>query len=79
MLLLAEKEKLNSMYWWDCETPLCPWNVRNPAGELIALTDVTNGTLLHELYRSHAVFASTVTVSFWAVRNEPYLAGSGTG
>jgi hypothetical protein len=58
---------------------LCPWNVKNPAGELIALTEDTKDILLHELYKSQAVWAYTVNYSFWTYKMLSGFWGSGIG
>lgn len=47
---------------------LCPWKVRNPAGVLIALTELTKDIRLQELNKVQAVSAWTVTSSFWTIK-----------
>ena len=67
------------IYWNASSTALWPWNVKNPAGDCIALTDETKLFLLQLLYKSQAVCASTVNVTNWTVTFCPGFYGSGTG
>lgn len=43
------------IYCWAASMELEPRKERKPAGVPMALTELTNAFLLHELYKSHAV------------------------
>ena len=65
--------------WLASFIEFAPRNDRNPAGEFIALTELTNAFLLHELYKSHAVFAFIIMFTFCTITITSGFWGFGTG